>query len=110
MSDIVKVLTKLCDSYNEDIRLGHDFARSLEVIDVLKAAIKEIQNLRKELKSKKGGDQGMSGDEEAPVDQRMFRLDDSQWQAFQNVLDRPVRSKPHLTKLLAENKRQEGEE
>ena len=40
--------------------------------------------------------------EEALVDRRMFRLDDAQWQAFQDVLDRPVRSKPRLAKLLAE--------
>lgn len=52
----------------------------------------------------------MSGDEEVRVDQHMFRLDDSQWQAFQEVLDRPVQSKPHLAKLLAENRRQGDEE
>ena len=52
----------------------------------------------------------MSGDEEVLIDQHMFRLDDSQWQAFQDVLDRPVRSKPHLAKLLAENRRQGGKE
>jgi len=32
----------------------------------------------------------------------MFRLDDDEWQAFQDVLDRPVQSKPRLAKLLAE--------
>jgi len=45
---------------------------------------------------------GMNAAEEALVDRRMFRLDDDQWQAFQDVLDRPVTKKPRLAKLLAE--------
>jgi len=45
---------------------------------------------------------GIHAAEEALVDRRMFRLDDAQWQAFQDVLDRPVQSKPRLAKLLAE--------
>lgn len=45
---------------------------------------------------------GIHAAEEALVDLRLFRLDDAQWQAFQDVLDRPVQSKPRLTKLLAE--------
>ena len=45
---------------------------------------------------------GIHAAEEALVDRRMFRLDDAQWQAFQDVLDRPVQSKPRLDKLLAE--------
>ncbi len=45
---------------------------------------------------------GINAAEEALVDRRMFRLDDDEWQAFQDVLDRPVQSKPRLAKLLAE--------
>jgi uncharacterized protein (DUF1778 family) len=45
---------------------------------------------------------GINAAEEALVDRRMFRLDDAQWQAFQDVLDRPVTKKPRLAKLLAE--------
>ena len=45
---------------------------------------------------------GTNAAEEALVDRRLFRLDDARWQAFQDVLDRPVRSKPRLAKLLAE--------
>ncbi len=45
---------------------------------------------------------GINAAEEALVDRRMFRLDDSQWQAFQDVLDRPVVQKPRLSRLLAE--------
>ena len=45
---------------------------------------------------------GINAAEEALIDRRMFRLDDAQWQAFQDVLDRPVQSKPRLAKLLAE--------
>ncbi len=44
---------------------------------------------------------GIRAAEEALVDRRMFRLDDAQWQAFQDVLDRPVQSKPRLARLLA---------
>ena len=36
------------------------------------------------------------------ADRRMFRLDDRRWQAFQDVLDRPVAEKPRLARLLAE--------
>jgi uncharacterized protein (DUF1778 family) len=44
---------------------------------------------------------GIQAAEEALVDRRMFRLDDGQWQAFQDVLDRPVARKPRLAQLLA---------
>jgi len=44
---------------------------------------------------------GIRAAEEALVDRRMFRLDDAQWQAFQDVLDRPVQSKSRLAGLLA---------
>lgn len=44
---------------------------------------------------------GINAAEETLVDRRMFRLDDAQWQAFQDVLDRPVKNKPRLAKLLA---------
>jgi uncharacterized protein (DUF1778 family) len=45
---------------------------------------------------------GIHAAEEALVDRRLFRLDDAQWQAFQEVLDRPVQDKPRLAKLLGE--------
>ena len=45
---------------------------------------------------------GIKAAEEALVDRRMFRLDEAQWQAFQDVLDRPVVVKPRLARLLAE--------
>lgn len=45
---------------------------------------------------------GITAAEEALVDRRMFRLDEAQWQAFQDVLDRPVVVKPRLARLLAE--------
>ncbi|MCX7864851.1 MAG: DUF1778 domain-containing protein [Novosphingobium sp.] len=45
---------------------------------------------------------GIQAAEEALVDRRLFRLDDAQWQAFQDILDRPVQSKPRLARLLAE--------
>ena len=39
---------------------------------------------------------------QALADRRHFVLDDEQWQAFQQALDRPVQAKPHLKKLLTE--------
>ncbi len=45
---------------------------------------------------------GMNAAEEALIDRRSFKLDDDQWQAFQEVLSRPVARKPRLAKLLAE--------
>lgn len=44
---------------------------------------------------------GINAAEEALVDRRMFRLDDEQWRAFQEALDRPVVQKPRLAALLA---------
>ncbi len=36
------------------------------------------------------------------ADRRQFVLDETQWQAFQEALGRPVQSKPRLKKLLRE--------
>lgn len=36
------------------------------------------------------------------ADRRHFEIDDDQWAAFQEALDRPVQSKPRLKKLLSE--------
>jgi uncharacterized protein (DUF1778 family) len=36
------------------------------------------------------------------ADGRQFVLDEAQWRAFQEALDRPVQSKPRLKKLLRE--------
>ena len=33
---------------------------------------------------------------------RLFVLDESQWQAFEQALDRPVQAKPRLKQLLSE--------
>ncbi len=44
---------------------------------------------------------GMSAAEDALINRRLFRLDDEQWQAFQDALDRPVTEKPRLARLLA---------
>lgn len=45
---------------------------------------------------------GIKAAEEALVDRRTFGLDGVQWQAFQKVLNRPVKRTPGLAKLLAE--------
>ncbi|WP_347352773.1 DUF1778 domain-containing protein [Intrasporangium sp.] len=36
------------------------------------------------------------------ADRRMFSLDDAAWSEFLALLDRPVRHKPRLTRLLTE--------
>ena len=44
---------------------------------------------------------GMNAAEDALINRRLFRLDDEQWQMFQDALDRPVTEKPRLARLLA---------
>ena len=46
---------------------------------------------------------GVSAAEQTLVGHRVFQLDATRWQAFQEALDRPVVNKPRLAKLLAEN-------
>ena len=47
-------------------------------------------------------DAGLSAAAEALADRRVFTLDEVKWQEFQKALDRPVRKKPRLAKLLSE--------
>jgi uncharacterized protein (DUF1778 family) len=47
-------------------------------------------------------DAGVSAASQALADRRRFVLDETQWQAFQEALDRPVQDKPRLRKLLRE--------
>ena len=47
-------------------------------------------------------DAGVTAAAQTLADRRQFSLDDTQWKAFQEALDRPVRSKPRLSKLLRE--------
>jgi uncharacterized protein (DUF1778 family) len=45
---------------------------------------------------------GVTAAAQTLADRRQFVLDEAQWQAFQEALDRPVQSKPRLKKLLRE--------
>lgn len=45
---------------------------------------------------------GLTAASEALAERRAFVLDDAHWKAFQEALDRPVRAKPRLAKLLSE--------
>ena len=45
---------------------------------------------------------GIAAAESTLADQRLFRLDEQHWQAFQDILDRPVADKSRLSRLLAE--------
>jgi uncharacterized protein (DUF1778 family) len=47
-------------------------------------------------------DAGMVAAVDTLADRRVFKLDDAQWRAFQEALDRPVQHKPRLAKLLSE--------
>jgi uncharacterized protein (DUF1778 family) len=46
-------------------------------------------------------DAGVTAAAQTLADRRQFVLDESQWQAFQEALDRPVQNKPRLKKLLS---------
>jgi uncharacterized protein (DUF1778 family) len=45
---------------------------------------------------------GLIAAEQTLADRRLFILDDRQWQAFQEALDRPAQENPRLKKLLTE--------
>ncbi len=47
-------------------------------------------------------DAGVTAAAQTLADRRQFALNDAQWQAFQEALDRPVQSKPRLSRLLRE--------
>lgn len=46
-------------------------------------------------------DAGINAANQALMDRRQFALNDAQWAAFQQALDRPVQAKPRLKKLLS---------
>lgn len=46
-------------------------------------------------------DAGIHAAHQALADRRNFVIDDAQWAAFQQALDRPVQTKPRLKKLLS---------
>lgn len=47
-------------------------------------------------------DAGIAAANQALAERRRFVLDDEQWLAFQQALDRPAQAKPRLEKLLHE--------
>jgi uncharacterized protein (DUF1778 family) len=47
-------------------------------------------------------DAGVTAAAQTLAERRQFVLDETQWQAFQEALDRPVKSKTRLKKLLRE--------
>ncbi len=48
-------------------------------------------------------DAGINAANQTLADRRRFELDDAQWLAFQQALDRPVQPKPRLKQLLTES-------
>jgi uncharacterized protein (DUF1778 family) len=47
-------------------------------------------------------DAGIAAATQALADRQRFTLDEAQWQAFQDALNRPTQAKPRLKKLLRE--------
>lgn len=47
-------------------------------------------------------DAGIAAATQALADRQRFTLDEAQWQAFQDALNRPAQAKPRLKKLLRE--------
>lgn len=47
-------------------------------------------------------DAGITAATQTLAERRQFVLDDAQWEAFQEALDRPVQAKPRLKNLLRE--------
>lgn len=47
-------------------------------------------------------DAGINAANQTLADRRRFALDEAQWQAFQEALERPVATHPRLEKLLTE--------
>ena len=47
-------------------------------------------------------EEGVTAANQALADRRHFALNDKQWDAFLQALDRPVQAKPRLKKLLRE--------
>jgi len=47
-------------------------------------------------------DAGVTAANQTLAERRHFVLNEDQWQAFQQALDRPVQAKPSLKKLLSE--------
>lgn len=47
-------------------------------------------------------DAGVLAANQALADRRHFSLDEAQWRAFEQALDRPVQAKPRLKQLLSE--------
>ncbi len=45
---------------------------------------------------------GLAAANQALADRRVFHLNEEQWQAFQEIMDRPVQDKPRLRTLLGE--------
>ena len=46
-------------------------------------------------------DAGITAANQALAERRHFVLNDAQWQAFQQALDRPMQARPRLKKLLS---------
>lgn len=81
--------------------------RKSERIDVrTTAAVKEMLQRAASLSHKNVSefllDAGLRAAADTIAGRRMLALDEAQWAAFQEALDRPVEHKPRLARLLSE--------
>ena len=76
--------------------------RANRIIETVKQLLQEAARACHKNVSEFLLDAGVTAAAQTLADRRQFVLDETQWQAFQEALDRPVKAKPRLKKLLRE--------
>lgn len=75
----------------------------LDIKALLRRAVLSLRKTVTELLLKVGIlKAGIDAAEDSLADRRIFRLDEQEWQNFQDILDGPVADNPRLDRLLAE--------
>lgn len=75
----------------------------LDVKALLRQAVVSLRKMATELLGKVGILKAETDvAEDSLADRRIFRLDEQEWQAFQDTLNGPVEDNPRLDRLLAE--------
>lgn len=74
----------------------------LDVKALLRQAVASLRKSATKLLLKVGiRKAGTDAAEDSLADRRIFRLDEKEWQAFQDILNGPVADNPRLDRLLA---------
>ncbi len=91
---------------NKDERVG--VRTRPDVKALLRQAVVSLRKTATELLLKVGILQaGTDAAEDSLADRRIFELNEREWQSFQDILNRPVKHKPHLARLLNEKSAQD---